>query len=66
LISYRTFDHLLLPEPILAGLKKCGFVRPSPIQLAALPAVKIGLDAIVQVKTCKLLSSPYAKAFSQD
>ena len=31
--------------------RESGFVRPSPIQLAAIPNGKIGLDMIVQSKS---------------
>ena len=32
-----TFAGLLLSEPVLEGLRKAGFERPSPIQLRAIP-----------------------------
>ena len=36
---------------IIAPRRDSGFVRPSPIQLAAIPNAKIGLDMIVQSKS---------------
>ena len=32
-----TFAGLLLSDPVLRGLKRAGFERPSPIQLRAIP-----------------------------
>lgn len=37
-----TFEGLLLSEKTLVGLEKCGFRKPSPIQLKALPLGKCG------------------------
>lgn len=37
-----TFDQLLLSKPILAGLNAAGFLKPSPIQLQAIPKGKFG------------------------
>lgn len=36
------FDSLLLSEDVLKGLKKNGFMRPSPIQLKAVPLGRCG------------------------
>jgi superfamily II DNA/RNA helicase len=47
----KEFSALMLSEPVLKGLRESGFVHPSPIQLAALPNSKIGLDMIVQSKS---------------
>eukprot|EP00088_Acartia_fossae_P058660 TRINITY_DN689_c0_g1_i1.p1 TRINITY_DN689_c0_g1~~TRINITY_DN689_c0_g1_i1.p1 ORF type:complete len:701 (-),score=69.58 TRINITY_DN689_c0_g1_i1:320-2422(-) len=47
----KDFASLMLSEPLLKGLRASGFVRPSPIQLAAIPNAKIGLDMIVQSKS---------------
>ncbi|XP_054286308.1 uncharacterized protein LOC129002489 [Macrosteles quadrilineatus] len=44
------FKSMLLPQPILKGLKQSGYIRPSPIQKKALPLVRCGLDLIVQAK----------------
>lgn len=45
-----TFDDLLLHPLTLAGLKACGFERPSPIQLETIPLGRCGFDLIVQSK----------------
>lgn len=45
------FRSLLLSEPVLQGLAQAGFVRPSPIQLKAIPIGRYGLDLIVQAKS---------------
>lgn len=37
------FGSLLLSEQVLRGLKNSGFVRPSPIQLKAIPLGRCGL-----------------------
>ena len=37
------FDGLLLTDAVLKGLKSAGFVRPSPIQLKAIPLGRCGL-----------------------
>lgn len=47
----RTFDCLSLPPPILSALKSIGFVRPSPVQLRAIPLGRLGADLIVQAKS---------------
>ena len=41
------FPGLLLPKDILNGLKCCGFERPSPIQLKAIPLGRCGLGMYV-------------------
>ncbi len=46
-----TFADLLLSEPILRGLADCGFARPSPIQLKAIPVGRFGCDLIAQAKS---------------
>ncbi|KAL4226434.1 DEAD (Asp-Glu-Ala-Asp) box polypeptide 20 [Mactra antiquata] len=45
------FNNLLLSQPVLNGLKNAGFIRPSPIQLKAIPLGRCGLDLIVQAKS---------------
>jgi len=47
----KDFESLMLSELVLKGLRESGFVRPSPVQLAAIPNAKIGLDMIVQSKS---------------
>uniref|UniRef100_A0A1B6LV17 RNA helicase n=1 Tax=Graphocephala atropunctata TaxID=36148 RepID=A0A1B6LV17_9HEMI len=44
------FKTMLLPIPIVQGLKKSGYLKPSPIQRKALPLVRCGLDLIIQAK----------------
>ncbi|RNA31784.1 putative ATP-dependent RNA helicase DDX20 [Brachionus plicatilis] len=46
-----TFDDLMLSKPVLDGLRTSGFLKPSPIQLKAIPIGKLGLDLIVQAKS---------------
>lgn len=46
-----TFSDLLLSEDVLSGLHAAGFRRPSPIQLAAIPLGRCGLDLVVQAKS---------------
>ncbi|KAK2151539.1 hypothetical protein LSH36_360g02029 [Paralvinella palmiformis] len=45
------FESLLLSQDVLAGLKKCGFEKPSPVQLKAIPLGRCGLDLVVQAKS---------------
>lgn len=45
------FEGLLLLPTVLEGLKRMGFVRPSPIQLEAIPVGRCGFDLIVQAKS---------------
>ncbi|KAK2182715.1 hypothetical protein NP493_340g02001 [Ridgeia piscesae] len=45
------FAGLMLRADVLAGLKRAGFQRPSPIQLKAIPLGRCGLDLIVQAKS---------------
>uniref|UniRef100_A0A8D0BKF3 Probable ATP-dependent RNA helicase DDX20 n=1 Tax=Salvator merianae TaxID=96440 RepID=A0A8D0BKF3_SALMN len=45
------FGSLLLSAPVLEGLKAAGFIRPSPVQLKAIPLGRCGLDLIVQAKS---------------
>lgn len=42
-ISFR--DMLLSPQ-VLAGLTKCGFEKPSPIQLRSIPIGRCGLGIV--------------------
>lgn len=43
------FESLLLPENVLTGLQKNGFVKPSPIQLKAIPVGRCGFGKLCQV-----------------
>lgn len=45
-----SFSDLLLSSGTLAGLKACGFERPSPIQLETIPLGRCGFDMMVQSK----------------
>ena len=47
----KTFEDLLLSAPVLQGLNNSGYVRPSPVQLQAIPEAKVGFDCIVQSKS---------------
>lgn len=38
-----SFCDMMLSERVLAGLKKCNFEKPSPIQLRAIPIGRCGL-----------------------
>ncbi|XP_075551030.1 uncharacterized protein LOC142584708 isoform X1 [Dermacentor variabilis] len=46
-----TFEEFLLSRQLLSGLLKSGFVRPSPIQLRAIPLGLCGFDMVVQAKS---------------
>ena len=45
------FTSLFLSTRVTEGLAAAGFVRPSPIQLKAIPLGRCGLDMIVQAKS---------------
>lgn len=45
------FNGMYLSDHVLQGLKSSGFERPSPIQLAAIPLGRCGLDLVVQAKS---------------
>jgi hypothetical protein len=47
----ESFADLLLPPAMVAALAAAGFVRPSPVQAAALPPGRAGGDLIVQAKS---------------
>lgn len=38
-----SFRDMMLSEQVLAGLTKCNFEKPSPIQLRAIPIGRCGL-----------------------
>lgn len=44
-----TFESLLLPQNILNGLKCDGFVKPSPIQLRAIPVGRCGFGKVFTI-----------------
>ncbi|KAK3867778.1 hypothetical protein Pcinc_026790 [Petrolisthes cinctipes] len=45
------FSSMFLSDHVLSGLHAAGFLRPSPIQLAAIPLGRCGLDLVVQAKS---------------
>ena len=45
------FTSLFLSPRVTEGLSAAGFVRPSPIQLKAIPLGRCGLDMIIQAKS---------------
>ncbi|KAK3269380.1 hypothetical protein CYMTET_22177 [Cymbomonas tetramitiformis] len=49
--SSSTFADLLLPDHLARGLSSAGFHQPSPVQLAAIPLGRFGVDLIVQAKS---------------
>ena len=46
-----TFTDLAISESTINSLKKAGFIKPSPIQLQALPLSLLGLDLLIQAKS---------------
>jgi ATP-dependent RNA helicase DDX20 len=46
-----TFTDLAISETTLKSLTQAGFIRPSPIQLQALPLALLGLDLLIQAKS---------------
>eukprot|EP00976_Prorocentrum_cordatum_P099491 1191863-Prorocentrum_minimum.AAC.2 len=54
--SSSSFSDLLLSEPLQEGLRACGFHKPSPVQLAAIPLGRFGVDLIVQGFTSEALT----------
>lgn len=46
-----TFQNMFLSLKCLEGLTKCGFQKPSPIQLKAIPLGRCGFDLIVKSKS---------------
>ncbi|KAK9790952.1 hypothetical protein WJX73_010259 [Symbiochloris irregularis] len=49
--SAQSFSDLMLPDELVSALGKAGFLRPSPVQEAALPTARLGADLIVQAKS---------------
>lgn len=43
------FRDMMLSEPVLAGLTKCNFEKPSPIQLRAIPIGSCGLGKFPRI-----------------
>eukprot|EP00873_Tetraselmis_striata_P041722 jgi/Tetstr1/461986/TSEL_007059.t1 len=46
-----SFAELLLPAALTEALGSAGFGRPSPVQSAAIPLARLGVDLIVQAKS---------------
>lgn len=46
-----SFRDLLLPYPLISALEATGFSRPSPVQEAAIPLGRTGIDLVVQAKS---------------
>ncbi|XP_063985753.1 probable ATP-dependent RNA helicase DDX20 [Diachasmimorpha longicaudata] len=46
-----TFSQMGLSQCVLDGLMNCGFQRPSPIQLKAIPVGRCGVDSIIKAKS---------------
>jgi len=49
--SSLTFEDMFLCDALIAGLKSCGFEKPSPVQVASIPYARLGCDLIVQAKS---------------
>ncbi|EFA76013.1 putative RNA helicase [Heterostelium album PN500] len=45
------FSEMMLSQETLDGLKQCGFIKPSPIQVQAIPLALTGRDIIAQAKS---------------
>ena len=48
--NIKEFADMRLSEPVLAGLKNAGFLKPSSIQLSAIPLAKDGFNVCVLSK----------------
>ncbi len=46
-----SFHDLLLPQHTVDALASAGFLRPSPVQQAAIPLGRVGSDLLVQAKS---------------
>lgn len=49
--SDSTFSSIKIHPQIVKDLKRCGFIRPSPVQASAIPLGRIGIDLIAQSKS---------------
>lgn len=47
-----SFRDMMLSEQVLAGLKKCNFEKPSPIQMRAIPIGRCGLGKCSRTFCC--------------
>lgn len=59
------FKSMLLPKPILQGLNKSGYKKPSPIQKQALPLVRCGMGKWREIASQFGFSSFYWLKFGQ-
>lgn len=61
------FSQLLLSPPILEGLKEAGYLRPSPIQLKAIPLGRFGVGkfTVVTFHQHQFMIYNYSHPFSQ-
>ncbi|CAG0915034.1 unnamed protein product [Notodromas monacha] len=46
-----TFESFFLSNHVREGLRRCGFRKPSPVQVKAIPFVKDRRDALIQAKS---------------
>ncbi|GJQ15940.1 hypothetical protein GpartN1_g7731.t1 [Galdieria partita] len=63
--SYLTFEDMFLHDGLIAGLKICGFEKPSPVQVASIPYARLGCDLIIQAKSGTGKTCVYAVAILQ-
>ena len=49
--SARSFADLMLSDNVVRALAGAGFIKPSPVQQAALPLARLGVDMITQAKS---------------
>lgn len=47
----QSFADLMLSDEVVQALQKAGFVKPSPVQQAALPLACLGTDLVAQAKS---------------
>lgn len=47
-----SFRDMMLSEQVLAGLTKCNFEKPSPIQMRAIPIGRCGLGKCSRTFSC--------------
>ncbi|EME26559.1 ATP-dependent RNA helicase [Galdieria sulphuraria] len=63
--SSLTFEDMFLSNGLIAGLKICGFEKPSPVQVASIPYARLGCDLIIQAKSGTGKTCVYAVAVLQ-
>lgn len=47
-----SFQDMMLSAHVLSGLTKCNFIKPSPIQLRAIPIGRCGLGTSIDFQFC--------------